>query len=98
MLGIDRDPDVISRARSLQRPPHLIFRVLDMTMLDTLPDVFDAVVCMWQSFGYFGQATNADVLTQICRHLRPGGRVVLDIYNRAFFEQRQGPDQIGNTA
>lgn len=90
VLGIDRDPDVIAHARSLHRFPNLAFQVHDMTTLDALPDVFDAIVCMWQSFGYFDPATNAEVLAQIGGHLRPGGRAVLDIYNRAFFEQRQG--------
>jgi len=94
VLGIDRDPDVITRAQSLHRFPNLAFRVHDMMSLDALPDVFDAVVCMWQSFGYFDQATNAGVLAQIGGHLQPGGRAVLDIYNRAFFEQHQGTRSI----
>jgi SAM-dependent methyltransferase len=90
VLGVDRDPGVIARAQSLHRFLNLTFRVHDMTMLNALPGVFDAVVCMWQSFGYFDKTTNAAVLAQISGHLRPGGRVVLDIYNRAFFDQRQG--------
>lgn len=90
VLGIDRDPNVIARAQALHRNSNLAFRIHDMTALDTLPDTFDAVICMWQSFGFFDRATNASVLAQIGGHLRPGGRAVLDIYNRAFFEQRQG--------
>ena len=43
-----------------------------------------------QSFGYGDAATNAEALRQMAAHLRPGGRLVLDIYNRDFFEARQG--------
>ncbi len=62
----------------------------DMRRLGELPGTFDAVICLWQSFGYFAAATNAAVLRQISRKLRPGGRLVLDIYHRGFFERSQG--------
>lgn len=90
VLGIDRDPNVIAGAQSFHHLPNLEFRVHDMTALNTLPEMFDAVVCMWQSFGYFDEATNIAILTQMSEHLYAGGRVVLDIYNKEFFAQRQG--------
>jgi hypothetical protein len=46
--------------------------------------------CVWQSFGYGDAATNTEVLRQMAAHLRPGGRLVLDTYNRDFFETSQG--------
>lgn len=52
--------------------------------------MFDAVVCLWQSFGYFDAATNTDILRQINAKLVSGGRFVLDIYNREFFEDCLG--------
>ena len=61
-----------------------------MRHLAELPGTFDAVICLWQSFGYFDAATNADILRQISRKLRPGGRLVLDIYQRSFFENNPG--------
>src|SRR5439155_22236394 len=66
------------------------FAERDMRDLDRLNDSFDAVICMWQSFGYFDAATNASVLAQMSTRLRPGGRLVLDVYHRGFFEARQG--------
>lgn len=90
VLGIDRDPHVIERARSLRASPNLAFQKHDMTRLADLPGPFDAVICMWQSFGYHDAATNADVLLQMANLVQEGGRIVLDIYNREFFETRQG--------
>jgi SAM-dependent methyltransferase len=52
-----------------------------------VPGMFDAVVCMWQSFGYFDAATNAVVLRQMRDALCPGGRLILDLYNRDAFAQ-----------
>jgi SAM-dependent methyltransferase len=62
----------------------------DMRRLEELPDTFDGIICLWQSFGYFDAATNVDILRQISAKLRPGGRLVLDIYHRGFFERNQG--------
>jgi hypothetical protein len=61
-----------------------------MRRLDGLLETFDAVVCMWASFGWFDDATNADVLAGFAERTRPGGVVVLDLYDPAFFRLRQG--------
>ncbi len=90
VLGIDRDAGVISRAESSHRLANLAFRVHDMTQLHILSEQFDAVVCLWQSFGYFDADTNQAILKQIGERIRPGGRVVLDIYNGAFFDRHKG--------
>ena len=47
---------------------------------------------MWASFGYFDAATNEHVLASFGRRLRPGGRLVLDLFNRAYFER--GPAEV----
>jgi len=51
---------------------------------------FDAVVSMWQSFCYFDEVTNAALLDQIHQKLSPGGRFIIDLFNRDYFEQHQG--------
>jgi SAM-dependent methyltransferase len=76
VTGVDNDPAV--------DPPVLA----DLRELDALPAGFDAVINMWQSFGYFDERENARVLASFARRLRPGGRLVLDLHNRAFFEPR----------
>jgi SAM-dependent methyltransferase len=69
---------------------NVVYLQHDMRRLAELPGTFDAIICLWQSFGYFDAAGNADILRQISRKLRPGGRLVLDIYHRGFFERNQG--------
>ena len=81
VLGVDANGAAIARAHS-ESPPGAGFRVLDMRALDSLGERFDGVTNLWHSFGYFDDATNQDVLRQMGERLRPGGRVVIDVYNR----------------
>jgi len=88
VTGIDRDPAVIAEAG--RRTAGVSYRTHDMRDLDSLPGSFDAIINLWQSFGYFDEVTNANVLRHIGRKLTPHGRVIMDIYHREFFEQHQG--------
>ncbi len=45
---------------------------------------------MWASFGYFDAPSNRRVLAGFADRVRAGGRVLLDVYDRRFFEARQG--------
>jgi SAM-dependent methyltransferase len=74
VLGVDGDSSVAPAV------------VADLRVLDALPSGFDAAINMWASFGYFGAAENERVLAGLARRLRAGGRLVLDLYNRDFFE------------
>jgi len=81
VVGVERDPEVAAVAGAL---------CLDMRELHQLDGTFDGVICMWASFGYFTSAVNRRVLAAMIEKLRPGGRLVLELYNRAFFDSRQG--------
>lgn len=81
LLGIDQNVAAITKAQHLGLPG-CRFAVHDMRDVGALPQMFDGVVNLWHSFGYFDEATNADIVRQIHGRLRPGGRFVLDIYNR----------------
>lgn len=81
LLGIDQNAAAIATAQQLALSG-CRFAVHDMRHIAALPETFDGVVNLWQSFGYFDDTTNADILCQIHDKLRPGGRFVLDIYNR----------------
>jgi hypothetical protein len=61
-----------------------------MRELARIPGRFHGVVSLWQSFGYFDDATNARVLAGMVEKLNPGGRLILDVYHRGFFERHQG--------
>ena len=81
VLGIDSDERALVEARE-GAPAGAEFLRLDMRDLDSLDATFDVVVCLWQSFGGFDPPTNLDVLAAMGRSVRPGGRVLLDLYNR----------------
>jgi SAM-dependent methyltransferase len=65
-----------------------------MRQLEEVPGSFDAVLSLWQSFGYFDEGTNREVVKQISRKLKPQGRFILDIYHREYFEKHQGTRQL----
>lgn len=89
VTGVDSNKAALDKAASLSNGK-VVYRELDMRQLAELPDFFDAVINLWQSFGYFDEHINADILRQIGYKLNHKGRLILDIYHRGFFEQHQG--------
>jgi SAM-dependent methyltransferase len=85
VVGIDSDESVVREAERAG----LDARVGDMRHLPPLGR-FDAVICMWASFGYFDHATNERILREFSHRLRVGGRLLIDIYNPDFFVTHQG--------
>ncbi|HZG67942.1 MAG TPA: class I SAM-dependent methyltransferase, partial [Herpetosiphonaceae bacterium] len=66
----------------------------DMRDLATLPGRFDAIICLWQSFGYFDASTNEAILRNISHKLIAGGRCILDLYHHDFFVHHQGKREL----
>jgi SAM-dependent methyltransferase len=93
VLGIDRDATALEFARR-QAPQGVSYLQADMRNLSGVSGLFDAAICMWQSFGYFSPAQNKRLLAQVSRLLRPGGRLILDIYHPAFWETHLGSFQV----
>jgi SAM-dependent methyltransferase len=98
VLGIDRSRRALERAVRQGEgdtsastfdagPP--FFAQADMRALP-VAGPFDAAIVMWQSWGYFDAVTNLRILRDLHGVLRWGGRLILDIYDRRFFETRQG--------
>src|SRR5579871_193194 len=92
VTGLDRDAAAIAEAerRAAQAGQTITYLIGDMLQLSTVPDEFDAINNMWQSFCYFDEQTNADLLCQIAGKLTPGGRFIIDMYNRSYYESHQG--------
>lgn len=88
VTGVERDAGAVAAARALAGGPTYV----RADVRDYLPaaGTFDAAVVLSQSFGYFDPAANARLLTRWADALRPGGRVVLDLWNPEFFLPRQG--------
>ncbi|HEX6383054.1 MAG TPA: class I SAM-dependent methyltransferase [Anaerolineae bacterium] len=89
MVGVDLDGGALEKAQQQARG-QVVYRQMDMRRLESLPGSFDAILSLWQSFGYFEETTNRDILRQISEKLRPHGRFILDIYHRGYFERHQG--------
>ena len=89
VTGIDLNEDALKKAEHTSNG-QTIYQKVDMRNLDEIQGEFDAVVNLWQSFGYFDEATNRDILKQMVNKLKPKGRLILDIYHRGFFEKHQG--------
>jgi SAM-dependent methyltransferase len=81
VLGIDTNHAQISRAAAAA-PPTASFRTHDMRQLHSLSETFDGVINLWASFGYFDDATNESILRHMAERLRPGGKAIIDMYNR----------------
>lgn len=88
VIGLDRNMIALDRAKAHCRLCGFI--AADMNAIPFKSASFDAVICFWQSFGYFDDDANCDVLRQIHSILRPGGRLLLDVYHRGFFANHLG--------
>jgi SAM-dependent methyltransferase len=88
VVGVDRDGDVIKTATLLA--PDARFVQADQRTLEGVSGLFDAVLVLWQSFGYFDHDENDAVLKRLATVLRPGGRLLLDVYHPAFWRDHQG--------
>jgi SAM-dependent methyltransferase len=88
VTGIDRDQGAIALAR--HRATTATFHCMDMRAVGQLREQFDGVLSIWQSFGYFSAAENDQLLRDIWARLRPGGRLLLDIFHAEYFRRHQG--------
>ena len=89
LVGIDIDEQALAIAQQGANQ-NVRYIQQDMRTLDQLGETFDAVICLWQSFGYFDEMTNTAVLAQMTSLLKSKGRLILDIYNRAYWDNHQG--------
>lgn len=88
VTGVDRNREVVAQAA--RRVPSGTFIELDQRAVAALDATFDAAMILWQSFGYFDPATNDQVLADIAKRLRPGGRLLLDVYHPRFVRSNVG--------
>ena len=84
VTGVERDPSVAAEARACGVDVHEV----DVRRLDEVSGSFSAVICMWASFGWFDDETNADVFASMGAKTKD--TLVLDLYTPAFFRTHQG--------
>jgi SAM-dependent methyltransferase len=82
VLGVDVDPAMLATAT--QRAPDLQWRLGDLATVDLEPERFDVAVLAGNVLIFVQPGTEADVLANVTRAVRVGGRVI------AGFQLRDG--------
>jgi SAM-dependent methyltransferase len=83
VVGVDRSKPLLEEARRRAggaRWPKLA--QADYRRLPFGDGSFDAAVCLFSSLGYLGDAEDTNVLAEIGRVLRPGARLVIELFHR----------------
>src|SRR4051812_38012308 len=88
VTGIERDADAIAKARELGGGPEYV--QADVREYQPASSAYDVAIVMSQSFGYFDNETNREVLRSLAGGIRKGGRVLLDLWSPDFFIAHQG--------
>jgi ubiquinone/menaquinone biosynthesis C-methylase UbiE len=82
-VGVDRSEALLAEARRRaggERWPKLARA--DYRELPFSDESFDAALNLFTSLGYLGDEQDTEVLAEICRVLRPGGRLVIELLHR----------------
>ena len=88
VTGVDRSRTLLDEARRRAggaRWPKLVQG--DYRKLPFGDASFDAALCLFSSLGYLGDEGDTEVLAEIGRVLRPGGRLVIEILHRDLLVQ-----------
>jgi ubiquinone/menaquinone biosynthesis C-methylase UbiE len=83
VVGVDRSQTLLAEAKRRagdERWPKLVHA--DYRELPFEDGRFDAAICLFSSLGYLGDEADVDVLGQVRRVLRPGGRLVIETMHR----------------
>lgn len=83
VTGLDLSETLLSYAITLSKGLPVRFVHGDMRSLPFSDGMFDVVLNLFTSFGYFVEdRDNERVLAEICRVLKPGGQFLIDFLNR----------------
>ena len=84
-VGLDLSLPLLIRATDAARRVGVNVDFVHGDMRDmTFEGEFEGAYCYFTTFGYFDDDTNRRVAAGICRALKPGGRLVLDLINRDY--------------
>jgi SAM-dependent methyltransferase len=88
MVGLDLSMPLLQRALADAQRRNLVIKFIhgDMRQLN-FDAIFDGVICLHTSFGYFNDQANFKVLQGIYRALKPGGRLLIETINRDFIAE-----------
>jgi SAM-dependent methyltransferase len=79
VTAIDNLPDYIDEIRSMARDQHLAVKAIQADALYAeLETMYDAAICMGNSFAFFDQEDAVTILKNISSHLKPGGVLIIN--------------------
>jgi len=83
VLGVDIASSLIAHCRQQAAEAGVTTARFEQGDMRQLPYQagFDAVLLLSGSFGFFDDTTNQDLLARMVRALRPGGRVLIDVFD-----------------
>jgi SAM-dependent methyltransferase len=84
VVGVDLSTTMLRAARRSHREGKNLRFIKDDIRRLAYRDEFDAVICLFTSFGYFSERENVATLRRMARALRPGGRLLMEHRNPAF--------------
>lgn len=93
VTALDRSPSLLARAAEERDRSGLEIdlRLADMRSLPLLgAPLYDAVLSVFTSFGYFTDGENESVARGMAAALAPGGRLLLDLNNGLLLEKAHG--------
>jgi SAM-dependent methyltransferase len=88
VTGVERDAAAVAKAREMGGGPSYI--QLNVRDYQPAAAAYDLAIVMAQSFGHFDAAVNHDLLQRMANGIRAAGRIILDLWNPAFFAAHQG--------
>ncbi|MCS7243042.1 MAG: methyltransferase domain-containing protein [Candidatus Caldatribacterium sp.] len=94
VFGLDRSRSLVQRARTVARREGLAveFREGDARRLPYRENMFDVVLILGNSFGYFeSPEDDLQVLREVFRVLKPGGKIFIDLADGAYVKKHFQP-------
>ena len=95
ITAIDNNPDMLNTLISSPdySSENIKIHNIDFREMSILQP-HHGVYSMWQSFGYYDEETNYSILRIISELLLPKGKLLLDLFNKAYYETNYGTRQI----
>ncbi len=96
VTGLDISVEALRKARRCAPGPRYV--ALDQRHVGRMRWSFDGALLLWNSLGFVGRGTDLDTMAGLAEVVRPGGRVVLDLYHPDWLQrnERSGePDERG---
>lgn len=90
VVGLDYSEELLKLAVKHKSKSNLWFVKGDMRNIPFRMNMFDAVINLFTSFGFFSDDENLQVLKSIASVLKPKGKLILDYWNPYFAVQLDG--------